>query len=92
MLANQHRLKAWYKLINYAGIVGFFFLALASGSVANVAFFGTVIVMAGWIGSGHLKARTVLAILAGAVLVITLRGVPGEYRQIASKTALFGAF
>jgi hypothetical protein len=79
----QGRLPLTLRVLTYAGILAFFILAIGSGSVAQAAFYGTVLTMSVWIGSGRLKLSWILAIFCGIALIISLRGVTEQYRKLA---------
>lgn len=82
MLNVRGRLAASWRVFTYLGVIGFFTLAIASGSVAAAAFYGTIIVVAGWIGRGRLSAIWLVGILVGGVVIVSLRGVSDQYRKI----------
>jgi hypothetical protein len=79
----QRRLPVAFRLTLYASVFSFFTLAIGSGSVAQAAFYGAVLTMSAWIGSGRLKASWVVSIVCGAVLIVSLRGVTEQYRKLA---------
>lgn len=99
MLNVRGRLPFAWRVLTYIGVVSFLVLAIASGSVAVAAFYGTIIVVAAWIGRGRLSIFWISGILFGAVLIISLRGVTDQYRRmvwyqdqgggIAARTEIF---
>jgi hypothetical protein len=82
MLNVRGRLTASWRILTYVGVTGFFVLGIASGSVAAAAFYGTIIVVAAWIGRGRLSAIWLVGILVGGVVIVSLRGVSAQYRKI----------
>jgi len=82
MLNVRGRLSSSWRALTYAGVVGFFALAVATGSVATAAFYGTIIVVAAWIGRGRLSITWIAGILVGGVVIVSLRGVSDQYRKI----------
>lgn len=82
MLNVRGRLPFAWRVLTYVGVVSFLVLAIASGSVAVAAFYGTIIVVAAWIGRGRLSILWISGILLGAVLIVSLRGVTDQYRRI----------
>jgi hypothetical protein len=83
MLNVRGRLTAPWRVLTYAGTSTFFLLGIGSGSVAAAAFYGTIIVVAAWIGRGRLGIVWIGGIVFGAVLIISLRGVTDQYRKMA---------
>jgi hypothetical protein len=79
----QRRLTLAVRLLTYASVIAFFVLAVGSGSVAQAAFYGTVLTTSAWIGIGRLKPSWVISILFGLALIISLRGVTEQYRKLA---------
>lgn len=98
-MATQRRLNIPYRLFTYAGVSAFLLMAVASGSVANAAFYGAVVFVSAWIGLGRLRISWIVGAALGITLIITLRGVSEQYRKIvwiggeggnvASRTKLF---
>jgi hypothetical protein len=82
MLNVRSRLSAPWRVLTYAGTSTFFLLGIGSGSVAAAAFYGTIIVVAAWIGRGRLGMVWIGGIVFGAVLIISLRGVTDQYRKM----------
>lgn len=82
MLNVRRQLTTPWRLLTYVGVIGFFALAIASGSVAAAAFYGTVVVVAAWIGRGRLSLAWLVGILIGGVVIVSLRGVSEQYRKI----------
>jgi hypothetical protein len=70
------------RMLMYFGVVGFFVLAIAGGSVAAAAFYGTIIVVAAWIGRGRLSLAWIIGIAIGATTIVSLRGVADQYRRV----------
>ena len=56
LLNVRGRLSPSWRILTYIGVTGSFALAVASGSVAVAAFYGTIVVVAAWIGRGRLSA------------------------------------
>jgi hypothetical protein len=83
MLNVRGRLTAPWRVLTYLGTSTFFLLGIGSGSVAAAAFYGTIIVVAAWIGRGRLGILWIGGIAFGAVLIISLRGVTDQYRKMA---------
>jgi hypothetical protein len=79
----QRRLSLPLRLTTYSSVLAFFVLAIGSGSVAQAAFYGVVLTMSAWIGTGRLKPLWVASILCGIALIISLRGVTEQYRKLA---------
>jgi len=82
MLNVRGRLTTPWRLLTYAGAATFFLLGIGSGSVAAAAFYGTIVVVAAWIGRGRLGLLWIAGIAFGAVLIISLRGVTDQYRKM----------
>jgi hypothetical protein len=82
-LAVQRRLNLPFRLLTYGGVAAFLLMAVGTGSVANAAFYGAVVFVCAWIGRGSLKISWILSAILGLMLIITLRGVSDQYRQIA---------
>lgn len=80
-LAVQRKLSLPVLLIAYAGALGFFLLAIESGTLSGAAWYGIVIVASGLIGHGALKTSWLMGIVLTALLVFSLRGVTQEYRR-----------
>ncbi len=87
LLAVQKRLRPPLRLITYLGVLGYFLLALESGTLSGAAWFGTVVVVAGMIGHQRLTATWFVGIVLAALLIFALRGVTPEYRQIVWERA-----
>ena len=83
MLNVRGKLAIPWRLVTYAGTAIFFLLGIGSGSVAAAAFYGTIIVVAAWIGKGRLGVLWIAGIVCGAVLIVSLRGVTEQYRKMA---------
>jgi len=79
---TQHRLNAAYRLLTYGGVAAFLLMAIGSGSVANAAFYGAVVFASAWIGLGRVRPYWIVAGALGFTLIISLRGVSEQYRQI----------
>lgn len=82
VLLTQRRLNLPYKLLTYAGVSAFLLMAVGSGSVANAAFYGAVVFVSAWIGSGRIKVSWLVAAATGLILIVSLRGVSEQYRKI----------
>lgn len=82
VLLMQRRLNLTYRLLTYAGVSAFLLMAVGSGSVANAAFYGAVIFVSAWIGSGRIKVSWLVAAATGLVLIVSLRGVSEQYRKV----------
>jgi hypothetical protein len=82
-MAVQRRLDLPFRLLTYGGVAAFLLMAVGTGSVANAAFYGTVVFVCAWIGRGGLKISWILSAVLGLVVIITLRGVSDQYRQMA---------
>jgi hypothetical protein len=82
-MAVQRRLSFPYRLLTYGGAAAFLLMAVGTGSVANAAFYGAVVFVCAWIGRGGLKASWIVGAVLGLAVIITLRGVTDQYRQIA---------
>ena len=82
MLNVRGRLTTPWRLLTYAGTSAFFLLGIGSGSVAAAAFYGTIIVVAAWIGRKRLGVLWIGGVVFGAVLIISLRGVTDQYRKM----------
>lgn len=82
MLNVRGRLTFAWRVLTFSGVITFFVLAIASGSVAVAAFYGTVIVVSAWVGRGRLSVVWIAGILLGGVLIVSLRGVAEQYRRI----------
>ncbi|MBA3831438.1 MAG: O-antigen polysaccharide polymerase Wzy [Chthoniobacterales bacterium] len=80
-LAVQRKLSIPVLLITYTGALGFFLLAIESGTLSGAAWYGIVIVASGLIGHGALKTSWLVGIVLTALLVFSLRGVTQEYRK-----------
>jgi hypothetical protein len=83
MLNVRGELTTPWRLLTYAGVAAFFLLGIGSGSVAAAAFYGTIIVVAAWIGRGRLSTTWIMGILLAAILIVSLRGVTDQYRKMA---------
>lgn len=81
-LAVQKQLRLPLLLLTCFGVLGFFLLALESGTLSGAAWYGTVVVVSGLIGHRRLKATWFVGIVLAALLIFSLRGVTQEYRQI----------
>jgi len=81
-MATQRRLNIPYRLLTYGGVAAFLLMAVASGSVANAAFYGAVIFVSAWIGLGRLRISWIIAAVLGITLIIALRGVSEQYRKV----------
>jgi hypothetical protein len=81
-MAVQRRLNLPYRLLTYSGVAAFLLMAVGTGSVANAAFYGAVVFVCAWIGRGGLKLSWIFSALLGLVVIITLRGVSDQYRQV----------
>jgi hypothetical protein len=81
-LNTRAKLSPVRRLLTYGGVTGFLILAIASGSVASAAFYGTVLLTAVWIGCGRLSARWIVGSIVGMVTLISLRGVAEDYRRV----------
>ncbi|MEP7087653.1 MAG: hypothetical protein ABI884_10135 [Gemmatimonadota bacterium] len=81
-LLVQRRLPLAFRLLTYGGSAAFLLMSIGSGSVANAAFYGAVVIMSAWIGRGHVKVSWIVSAFAGLVLIIALRGVSDQYRKI----------
>lgn len=90
VLAVQKQLTLPFRLLTYLGVFGFFLLGLESGTLSGAAWYGTVIVVAGLIAHGRLKATWLAIMVAAAVLIVSLRGVTPEYRKIVWEQGLGG--
>lgn len=82
MLLVQRKLSPSYRLLTYAGVAAFLLMSIGSGSVANAAFYGAVIIMSAWIGKGYVKVSWIASALVGLTLIVALRGVSDQYRKI----------
>jgi hypothetical protein len=78
----RKQLKFPLRMLMYLCVTGFFVLAVAGGSVAAAAFYGTIIVVAAWIGRGRLSIPWIMGIAIGAVTIVSLRGVADQYRRV----------
>jgi hypothetical protein len=78
----RKRLTVPLRLLMYLGVTGFFVLAIAGGSVAAAAFYGTIIVVAAWIGRGRLSIAWIIGIVIGATTIVSLRGVAEQFRRV----------
>ncbi|MEO8879435.1 MAG: hypothetical protein ABI446_03485, partial [Gemmatimonadaceae bacterium] len=81
-LLVQRRLPPTYRLIAYGGSAAFLLMSIGSGSVANAAFYGAVVIMSAWIGKGYVKTSWIVSAAVGLVLIVALRGVSDQYRKI----------
>jgi hypothetical protein len=82
-MAVQQRLNLPFRLLTYGGVAAFLIMAVGTGSVANAAFYGAVVFVCAWIGRGGLKLSWIVSAILGLLVIITLRGVSDQYRQIA---------
>jgi hypothetical protein len=82
LLNVRKQLNAPLRLLMYLGISGFFVLAVTGGSVASAAFYGTIIVVAAWVGRGRLSISWIVGIAIGATTIVSLRGVSDQYRKV----------
>jgi hypothetical protein len=81
-LSVRGRLSPARRLLTYVGVTAFLVLAIASGSVAFAAFYGTVLITAVWIGRGRLGAPWIVGAVLGMITLISLRGVTEDYRRV----------
>ena len=81
-LLVQRRLPPLYRIVAYGGAAAFLLMSIGSGSVANAAFYGAVVIMSAWIGKGYVKTSWILSAVVGLVLIVALRGVSDQYRKI----------
>jgi hypothetical protein len=81
-MATQHRLNLAYRFVTYGGVVAFLALAIGTGSVANAAFYGAIVLVSAWIGRGGLKISWIVATVLGLALIVSLRGVSDQYRKV----------
>jgi hypothetical protein len=81
-LNARGRLSPFRRLLTYVGVTGFLLLAIASGSVAFAAFYGTVLLTAVWIGRGRLSTPWIVGAVVGMITLISLRGVTEDYRRV----------
>lgn len=82
-LGVQSRLSASYKLLTLFSAAGYFLIILGGGLLSPVAIYGVILIMAAWIGSGRLKLSWLAAVVAGALIVVSLRGVTNQFRAVA---------
>ncbi len=82
VLAVQKKLPISFLLLTCLGVLGFFLLAIESGTLSGAAWYGTVVVVSGLIGHRGLKATWLVGIVLAALLIFSLRGVTTEYRKI----------
>lgn len=83
MLNVRGKLTTPWRLLTYAGVGSFFLLGIGSGSVAAAAFYGTIVVVAAWVGRGRLSTFWIAGIVLAAILIVSLRGVTDQYRKMA---------
>ena len=81
ILLVEKRLSGRGKMLFFAGIAAAVVVRLATGSMANVAYFGIFLALCVWIARGDLPFKTVLAAAVLMVSLVTLRGLAGEYRR-----------
>ena len=81
-LAVQRRLTFPYRVLSYLGAAGFVFLSIGNGLLSPLALYGAVVVLAAWIGYGRFKFSWTVMAVAGAIFVISMRGVTNQYRML----------
>jgi hypothetical protein len=81
-LGVQGRLTASYRLLTFLSMTGFILPILGEGILSGVAIYGVTLIMAAWIGCGHLRLSWSVIVLAGALAIISLRGVTSQFRML----------
>ena len=83
VLLVRKQLRRTEKTLLLIAVAGNIVLQLGTGSVATLAIYLTVIILAAWVELGSLRARWILAAVAGALTVCAMRGVAAEFRSVA---------
>jgi hypothetical protein len=83
ILGARRRLDARSRLLLLAGLVLLILLRIGTGSLAGVLFALLTMLLALWVGGGHLRLRWVVIGVVGGIVTASLRGVAIEYRHTA---------
>lgn len=83
VLMVRGQLRRSERLLLASGVIANILLQLGTGSVATLAIYLAVLVLAAWIEPGSLRTPWVLAAVAAALGVCAMRGVATDFRSVA---------